>query len=268
MGWTYCERPDGQTIKEFFARRFGWDSPTTTQRLVGCSVVALRTAYLAIRQTDKTTGVSLINAVVCQLDYAPHDRFNQGFKDVEESMGPIEDACPRKILDLLSPVEDLYEGGNASDWAAAWRARCQTRIERAAKRPSLKTGAYLIFDEPMAFASGEKRAVFYIRDARRRVFTDSSGRHPLRYSISRARMERGDFRVLQKDPRESRPPPTSRPPRSAPTGNEPFRQPPPPESTSRDGASRDGASRDGASREGSSARPHTVRNPPQEALFS
>lgn len=84
MGWTYDERPAGQTMAEFFAKKFAWGSPTTEQRLEACAVVNLRTAYLAVRQKEKATGRSLVSAVVCLLDYAPNDLFNQGFKDVEE----------------------------------------------------------------------------------------------------------------------------------------------------------------------------------------
>lgn len=50
-----------------------------------------------------------------------------GYKDMNETDGPVEDRCPRNILDMLSPVEQLGLGDQAAQWASEWRARCRAR---------------------------------------------------------------------------------------------------------------------------------------------
>ena len=55
------------------------------------------------------------------------ERSGFGYKDMTETMGPIEDRCPPRILDLLSPVEQLGQGEQAAEWAKEWRARCRAR---------------------------------------------------------------------------------------------------------------------------------------------
>ncbi len=210
MGWTYVERPAGKSLKDFFSERFSWENAATRQELAGCAVVALRTAYLAVSQTEKATGKTTTNAVVCLLDYAPRDLFNQGFKDVEESMGPVEDACPEKILALLSPVEEIYGEGPARDRASAWRRRCRERIDRARKRPRLATGRFVLFEEPVRFANGERRALFFVKDARRRVFTDSPNRHAVRYRIPGGLFVDRPYRIIDA-PTEERAPCGTRP---------------------------------------------------------
>lgn len=220
MGWTYQVRPKGQSIKDFFAAKFAWENEGTRQWLADCAVVSLRTAYCAVSQTDKRTGETLTNAVVCQLDFAPHDGFNQGYRDVEESMGPREDGCPERILGLLSPVEEIYgPGTDASRWASEWRERCRERIRRRKEKPRLKTGSYLVFDDPIRFANGEKRSVFYIEDARRRLFAARPGAHAVRYAVERRLLDGRAHRVQPHDPAETpTTPPAARPasPRTAP----------------------------------------------------
>lgn len=43
-------------------------------------------------------------------------------KRISENMGPYDDRCPARILDLLSET--------SNDWARDWRARCRARGER------------------------------------------------------------------------------------------------------------------------------------------
>ena len=44
-------------------------------------------------------------------------------KPISEDMGPAEDRCPARILDLLSAP--------SNDWARTWRERCRAHLSRA-----------------------------------------------------------------------------------------------------------------------------------------
>lgn len=69
-------------------------------------------------------------ALVLPLDPTPT---HLGYRSLTEDVGPNPTTCPRQILDLLSPLEDLYPQDPASPDneafanAAAWREACRTR---------------------------------------------------------------------------------------------------------------------------------------------
>jgi hypothetical protein len=137
------------------------------------------------------TGEREVYALVCQLDLRgdPEGRYNFGYKDVDETGGPFEDECPERILRLLTPTDDPT--------ANRWRERCWERIRRRKERPALRTGKYLVLDEPLVFADGQKRRVFYIKDARRRIFLATPG-GSLRYRLpSNELLADYGYRVLE-----------------------------------------------------------------------
>ena len=154
MGWIYTEKDAHISVKEFFEIEFAGQHT----RVLDCAVVDLRTAYIALESTAGGPGEPTVSAVVCHLDYAPDDRFNFGYKDVGEEMGPVEDECPERILDLLSSTS--YE------YAIQWRERCRAKVERRKSQPKLTSNRYLVLDEPVEFADGRSRDVFYIENAK------------------------------------------------------------------------------------------------------
>lgn len=51
------------------------------------------------------------------------DIYNFGYKEIEESMGPVESKCPKSIIQLLSPT--------TSEYAQRWRQRCLDNAKTA-----------------------------------------------------------------------------------------------------------------------------------------
>lgn len=185
MGWIYTEKDSSMSVKEFFEMEFGGQYT----RVLDCAVVGLRTAYVAVESTAAATREPTVGAVVCHLDYAPNERFNFGYKDVSEEMGPVEDECPERILDMLS--ETTYE------YALSWRERCRARTQRRKAQPPLKTGSYLRMESPVEFADGRWRETFYIEDAKRRSFISDDGR---RCKIPRSVLEERGYNVHDHGP--------------------------------------------------------------------
>lgn len=76
-------------------------------------------------------------------------------KPVSEDMGPAEDYCPARILDLLSAP--------SNEWAREWRERCRARLARG--RP--KKEQTVVFAEPLHFEDGaEHRLLTYLGGSR------------------------------------------------------------------------------------------------------
>ena len=84
--------------------------------MLGAARVA-NTVYMAIECTEKATGKSFVLAAIILISNTRKHGF--GYKDMTETMGPCECACPDRIMRLLSPVADIPN----PSYAAEWRAR-------------------------------------------------------------------------------------------------------------------------------------------------
>jgi hypothetical protein len=82
-------------------------------------------------------------------------------KPISEDMGPAEDRCPARILDLLTEPRNEY--------ARQWRKRCRTRISR----PLPRKGQTVRFARELTFINGEVHRRFVYQGGSR--FRVSSG---------------------------------------------------------------------------------------------
>lgn len=151
MGWFYEHRPAGISNREFFARDSG-----SGQTIVACATVNTREFYAAVREADGSTW-----AYVALLDWRPNEHCNFGYKPMDEGMGPVAN-CPRKVLDALSPVEDLYpwDGTGREPYAYQWRRDCAANLAHADKARAVKRGDTITFAEPISFGDGSSGQTF------------------------------------------------------------------------------------------------------------
>jgi len=113
MGWTFLHRAKGLRTEDIFRQDFG--EGVLRFRLVGRSE-----AYMAYR-----TGKGPVIGLVCLTQYRSRDRCNFGYKDMDESMGPYYYNCPKEILEMLSPLEEVYAlGSTRYESAKNWRDKC------------------------------------------------------------------------------------------------------------------------------------------------
>ena len=171
MGWTTTHKPAGQSASAFLREHFNEETETLRWEMLDIAIIEFRTAYAAIRKTDKTTGESLVFGVVCLLDYRPSDEYNFGWKEIEESMGPVESDCPARILDLLTPT--------ASEFAIEWRARCRENLAKRDKATSfmqsLRPGDRLRYAPGLTFTSGAVLREFTLLSKKPLRFADGEG---------------------------------------------------------------------------------------------
>jgi hypothetical protein len=69
-------------------------------------------------------------------------------KPISEDMGPAEDRCPARILDLLTEP--------SNDWARKWRERCRARLAK----PRPHKGQTVAFAKPLTFTNGATHSSF------------------------------------------------------------------------------------------------------------
>ncbi|BFL66259.1 DUF6927 domain-containing protein [Roseomonas mucosa] len=155
MGWLVSDRPlVRETPAEHLARDYTTDDERGRTEVLAASQVG-RAVYMAVRRTERTgprAGRPYTFAAVVLVFNNARDGF--GRKDMDESAGTCEVACPPRIMALLTPVEELPSSGHAADW----RARVESaRLERhrvAASRKHLLPGQRVRITERLSFCKG------------------------------------------------------------------------------------------------------------------
>lgn len=165
MGWFFQHRETGISSRDFFRQEYG----------DGVQDVSVKNgaAYIAYKTPE-----GKVMGLVCLIKYS-RDYCNFGYKPIEESMGPCESDCPKRILDQLSPVEDLYTG-KMLEWSREWRKRCRANIEKQKRKAKLQPGRVYQVNQDVRFTNGLELKPgdrIVCLDAKRRVFYPESGGH-------------------------------------------------------------------------------------------
>jgi len=153
MGWMTLHRPAGTSDRDFFTEALG-----ENYEIVECASRNRSEFYAAVR--IKKTGD--VFAYVVMLSWWPNSYENFGYKDMDESMGPNQDHCPRKVLDCLTPLEKLHpwDGEGREPYAYDWRRRCEANLAQAAKARKVKRGDTVTFGQPIGFSNGRQLDTF------------------------------------------------------------------------------------------------------------
>lgn len=136
MGWTSynaTEYKDNGKIDRVaeINKTFTGDNENGTWKPLK-SVAVGSTVYTACEHLDKKTGKKIVFAAITLTRIDSKDYYNFSYKDMEESMGCVENKCPNSILKLLSSLEDIYDvNSNSYTWAKEWREQCTAYNERS-----------------------------------------------------------------------------------------------------------------------------------------
>jgi hypothetical protein len=193
MGWLYYYRPPGETDVAHFRAKFtdGYEllDGMTLRAPIGSGYQSV--LYGALR--EKRTGhveafVALLNRGRSQ--YTGDANF--GYKDMTETMGPAERECPRRILEMLTPLDVIFAGedpetNSSYRWAREWREACWANVRKRESRTTAKKGDTLKFAQPLEFANGDTLDTLVLVDARRNQFARPGREFSPAYRISRWR---------------------------------------------------------------------------------
>jgi len=104
-------------------------------------------------EPDSDGKVRFIALVLTQVDRASHCQY--GYKAIDETMRPAEEACPLRLVKAASPLRrDPY----------TWRDRVLAHhvARRKARKPKLIDGQLIEFDQPIRFVDGEEHSRFIV----------------------------------------------------------------------------------------------------------
>lgn len=186
MGWLFCHRPEGQSIKSFIKNNFEFERDQSGLEVLDIAIVDITTAYLAIRYSNDAQCKSFVYAAVLLLRYFPNKHNNTGYKSIDESALPFYFSCPERILNLLTPL-DLPDGPHSElgrEHAKEWRDACWENVRRRKdRRGMLRRGMRLKHPTGVKFSNGEVLDEFLVLDPRSTVFGGPKGFG--RYRLSR-----------------------------------------------------------------------------------
>lgn len=169
MGWMSFQM--NQPVKEWFKSNLN-DEVTA----LDIAIVKRNTLYAAIRE-NKT---GMVYCVVYLLRWSRERGYNFSYKSMSEFAGPGESECPKRILNLLSPLDDKND---SNGYAREWRKRCWDNIHN---RERMSTGNYIIkTKEPLKFTSGAEFQ--YFKKIGRRMYAGTIENNQFR-SLSRVRL--------------------------------------------------------------------------------
>jgi hypothetical protein len=165
MGWLYKQHPVTDPVA-YLTGQYNHDGEHRTYRVLGAARVS-NTVYMAVKSTDKATDQSYVFAAVVLISNTQKDGF--GYKDMDESVGPCECACPDRIMRLLSPIADIPNPGYAADWRARVAAQKTAAVQLRTKRKRLMPGAIVTLQNEVRFRDGKTATAFRMRFFQRKT---------------------------------------------------------------------------------------------------
>ena len=95
-----------------------------------------RVYYAAIKHDDEVFGFVGLTATDMRQVY------NFGYKDMDETMGPGYNDCPKGILDLLTPTDNVA----ANEWRAACAKHRAAQNTKSTRLRNLPVGTEIVFE--------------------------------------------------------------------------------------------------------------------------
>jgi hypothetical protein len=115
------------------------------------------------------------------------DGYDFGYKIVEETMGPVEDQIPERLLQLASPFRETYTG-YGRDWRD--RVRESRKLRRTARKAAPKVGQVFKTEKPVKFTNGTEHDTFKVvenvrRGKKRKVYQSLTDGWSYRFNPAR-----------------------------------------------------------------------------------
>ena len=123
MGWLFFHKDRNLPTSLWFKEHLTYEGEHFSYKPLATSLSKYgRVGYAAVEITNRNTLDKEVIAFVYLFNYFPSKYHNFGYKDMDETMGPVESNCPMRLLKLLTPTDNK--------WANEWRERCWNRYRK------------------------------------------------------------------------------------------------------------------------------------------
>ena len=155
MGWSSLYKPKHITTREWVKSNYN------SENFEIIDVAAKLTEVYAAVKNRKTGEVY---ALILLVHHNSKSYYNFSYKSMDEFCGPVATNCPRRILELLTP---LTKENDPNGWAEKWRNDCWNKLFNSA---NAKGKDYLIINKDISFNNGSSFNCFRKVKGRRGVY--------------------------------------------------------------------------------------------------
>lgn len=150
MGWTTTNNR-GLSRKQFLDREFTQINPEKTMWEIVISTM-VGSVYYAVCQKTPVNGPAVWFGMVVLTNSGDgaKSHYNIGYKEMDESMSPVESDAPIRMIDFLDKMAPV----DPNSYAGKWRARCRANAAAKKQGARLKTGVLVKFEKPFTFNFG------------------------------------------------------------------------------------------------------------------
>lgn len=156
MGWSSLYKPKHITTKEWVKSNYSSDE---------IEIVDVAAKLTEVYVAFKVKRSGKIFALILLVHHNSRSYYNFSYKSMDEFCGPGATNCPKRILELLSP---LTKEEDPNGWAEKWRNECWNKLFNAANS---KGKEYILLDKEVSFTNGAKFNCFRKVTGRRGVYT-------------------------------------------------------------------------------------------------
>lgn len=158
MGWTFFHKPVGKKAVDAIKESCGAE---WCEKHIVASSATREAVFLVAQFHEPESKVYVPDAdgtvralLVYKIQSVPKDHYNFGYKDMEESMGPVGCEAPLSILAQCSELQDPI--GPQPQWSSLtsahnYRARSASAAATKALKRKLKPGNKVRLAQPMTF---------------------------------------------------------------------------------------------------------------------
>jgi hypothetical protein len=149
---TWANRSSSQSTREFYAEILD-DADKGHQVIDVASVGINGEVYIALATPE---------GVRAYVAFQKWNRFyyeNYNYRLHSETEWHLDQSwrCPKRILDVLSPVELLYPDDKQREQAAKWRQRSYDELAKKKARPKVSKGDTIQFDYELYFRKSKEK---------------------------------------------------------------------------------------------------------------
>lgn len=149
MGWWSANKNNGQSFKEWATKKYTFEDDNIKHTVLDVGVVNFHEVYMACERISKKDGVKY---TYCLVALVRKDSYSELMvKEMDETMGPYYHNCPKKIMNLLSPVRKLRVMGRSYSNAKDWRKTVLANHEKKAIIKNLVYGKTIKFNRLINF---------------------------------------------------------------------------------------------------------------------
>jgi hypothetical protein len=169
MGWWGNHKPKNMSFKEWANKNYSFENVDIKHVVLDAALVNFTQGYLACSRTEKSTGKTYVYAMVLFIKWINNPMGNIMVKEIDETTVPRYYKCPERILNLLSPADEISEYPDIQKNINKWRADAKKYIANCKRWKKVQVGNVVTFEHGFSFGV-ENLATFRLSNKKRLHF--------------------------------------------------------------------------------------------------